>query len=190
MGMGLIEKSQRNGEEWLRVKFNQIDGPKPIFHAFDSRHDEIGAIAGHLKHLIQKEGISPTDICVIYNGRSVVQLLEAKLGPKMAEIGVELSVQTNRPFERQENTLVVTTSHSYKGYESEVVVIPCADQFVTGDGQTLANNLYVAMTRARSLLAIYGGSGGSEVSRTVCSTIAACVTTQRATPEVECEEQE
>lgn len=185
MGMGLIEKSQRNGEEWLRVRFNQIDGPKPIFHAFDNRSDEIDAIAGHLKHLIQKEGISPTDICVIYNGKSVVQLLESKLKSKLAEFGVELSVQTNRPFERQENTLVVTTSHSYKGYESEVVMIPCVDQYVTGEGQILANNLYVAMTRARSLLAIYGIREGSAASRTLSETISACVETMTSTPNVE-----
>ncbi len=190
LGMRLIDKTQRNDEEWLRVRFNQIDGPKPIFRAFNNRKDEMAAIAGHLKHLIQKEEISPTDICVIYNGKSVAQLLEAILKPKMAEIGVELSVQTNRPFERQENTLVVTTSHSYKGYESEVVVIPCVDQFVTGDGQILANNLYVAMTRARSLLAIYSIGGGSGASHKVSSTIAACVKTQRTAPTVDCEEQE
>ena len=131
--------------------------------------------AVHLKYLILQEGISPADICVIYNGKSVVQLLEAKLGPKLAEFGVELSVQTNRSFERQENTLVVTTSHSYKGYESEVVVIPCVDQFVTGEGQILAKNLYVAMTRARSLLAIYSTTGGSPASRQYqYQTIAAC----------------
>jgi len=185
MGMGLIEKSQRNGEEWLRVRFNQIEGPKPIFHAFDNRSDEIDGIAGHLKHLIQKEGISPADICVIYNGKSVVQLLESKLKPRLAEIGVELSVQTNRPFERQENTLVVTTSHSYKGYESEVVMIPCVDQYVTGDGQILANNLYVAMTRARSLLAIYGIRERSSISRTLSETISTCVEAMNSTPEVE-----
>lgn len=185
MGMGLIEKSQRNGEEWLRVRFNQIEGPKPIFHAFDNRSDELDNIAGHLKHLIQKEGISPTDICVIYNGKSVVQLLESKLKPKLAEIGVELSVQTNRPFERQENTLVVTTSHSYKGYESEVVMIPCVDQYVTGNGQILASNLYVAMTRARSLLAVYGVREGSAASHTLSDTIFTCVETMNSTPDVE-----
>ena len=70
----------------------------------------------------------------------------------MAEIGVELSVQKNRPIERLENTLIVTTSHSYKGHESEVLIIPCVDQYVTGDGQILASNLYVAMTRAKDHL--------------------------------------
>ncbi|MEZ6057200.1 MAG: AAA domain-containing protein [Planctomycetaceae bacterium] len=185
MSMGLMERAQRNGGEWIRVRFNQVEGPKPIFHAFDNRNDEMDAIGGHLKHLVQKEGISPADICVVYNGKAVVQLLESKLKPKLAEFGVEMSVQTNRPFERQENTLVVTTSHSYKGYESEVVMIPCVDQYVTGDGLILANNLYVAMTRARSLLAIYGLRGGSTASRTLIATISSCVDTMIATPEVE-----
>jgi superfamily I DNA/RNA helicase len=185
MRMGLIEKGECNGEEWLRVRFNQIEGPKPIFHVFHNRTDEINALAGHLQHLIQVEKISPMDICVIYNGKSVVQLLETKLGPKMSDLGVELSVQTNRPFERRANTLVVTTSHSFKGYEAEVVIIPCVDQFVTGDGQILANNLYVAMTRARSLLAIYSIRQGSTASRQVWQTIDNCVEALNTTPDVE-----
>ncbi len=185
MGMGLIEKGERNGEDWLRVRFNQIDGPKPIFHAFDSRNGEIDAIASHLKHLIQKEGISPKDICIIYNGKLAVQLLESTLRPRLAEFGVELSVQTNRPFERRENTLIVTTSHSYKGYESEVIMIPCVDQYVTTDGQILASNLYVAMTRARSLLAIYGIREGSTASRTLTQAISDCVSALNSSPGVE-----
>ncbi len=185
MELGLVEKGQRNGEEWLSVRFNQIDGPKPIYHAFGNRTAEMEAIATHLKHLIQKEGISPNDICLIYNGKSVVQHLASNLRPILAEMGVELSVQTNRPFERRSNTLVVTTSHSYKGYESEVVLIPSVDQFVTGNGQILANNLYVAMTRARSLLAIYGTGGGSVASGQLSETIATCVETMNVTPNVE-----
>lgn len=185
--LGLIEKCQREGEDWLRVRFNQIDGPKPLFRMCESRSAEFDAIAADLSQLIQREGISARDICVVYNGKNALQMIETKLGPKMKEIGVDLSVQTNRAFERRDNTLVVTTSHSYKGYESEVVVIPCADQFVTGDGQILANNLYVAMTRARSLLAIYSARGDSPASRQICSTIAACVKIQRSVPMVESE---
>jgi superfamily I DNA/RNA helicase len=50
---------------------------------------------------------------------------------------------------------LLTTPNSYKGYESEVVLIPCADQFVGAGYRILAHSLYVAMTRARSILAIY-----------------------------------
>jgi len=187
MEMGLIEQSERGGKEWFRVRYNQIDGPKPIFHSFDNRNAELESIAKHLTYLIRREKISPCDICLIYNSKSVVQLLESKLRPKMTEIGVELSVQKNRPFERKANTLVVTTSHSYKGYESEVVIIPCVDQYVTGGGQILANNLYVAMTRARSLLAIYGVNGESTASNTLVNTIASCIEILNATPDVETE---
>lgn len=185
LSLGLIERSERNGEEWLKVRFNQIDGPKPIYHSCDNRTAEIESIAAHIRHLIQRDGISPNDIVLIYNGQSVMDLLESRLAPKLAEIGLELSVQKNRAYERQENTLVVTTSHSYKGYESEVVLIPCVDQYVTGDGQILANNLYVAMTRARSLLAIYGIREGSTASRKLNETIAGCVTAMNWTPIVD-----
>ncbi len=84
--MGLLEKVDRNGTEWLRVRFNQIQGPKPILHSFHHRTAELDAIANHLRHLIQREGISPSDICLINNGKSIIQLLEARLGPMMAEI--------------------------------------------------------------------------------------------------------
>jgi UvrD-like helicase C-terminal domain len=130
--------------------------------------------AGHLKHLIQNDGISPTDICIIYNGR-VQDVLQSNLAPALADIGVELSFQKNRSFERQPNTLVATTPHSFKGYESEVVVIPCVDTYVAPEGKILENSLYVAMTRARSLLAIYGVNRGSEASRKIGETIGTCI---------------
>jgi hypothetical protein len=122
---------------------------------------------------------------VIYNGKHVVQLIESILNPILSQIGVELSIQTNRPFERNPNTLVVTTSHSYKGYESEVVMIACVDQFATGDGQVLANNLYVAMTRARSLLCLYASQECGAASRRILQAISSCIDTMNATPDVD-----
>ncbi|QDV43871.1 ATP-dependent RecD-like DNA helicase [Stieleria neptunia] len=182
--LGLLEKTDRNGEDWLRVRYNQIDGPKPIYHRFDNRRQEMASIAGHLKHLIQNDGISPTDICIIYNGR-VQDVLQSDLAPALATIGVELSFQKNRSFERQPNTLVATTPHSFKGYESEVVVIPCVDHYVAPEGKILENSLYVAMTRARSLLAIYGLRHGSKASRKIGATLGACIAIQNNHPIVQ-----
>lgn len=179
--LGLLEATTRNNENWLRVRYNQIDGPKPIYHSFDNRDREMASIASHLRYLIQKDGISPTDICILYNGR-VQDILHCKLGPVLAEIGVELSFQKNRSFERQPNTLIATTPHSFKGYESEVVVIPCVDNYVASEGKILENSLYVAMTRARSLLAIYGLNRGSTASRKIGDTIEKCVSIQNARP--------
>ena len=189
LSLGLLKRTTRNGEDWLDVDFSQIAGPKPIYHGYSTRNQEVSTIAAHLKHLIEQDGISPRDICVIYNGRAST-ILESQLAPKLAEFGVELSMQKNRSFERKGNTLVATTAASYKGYESEVVVIPCVDHFVAPEGKLLGNSLYVAMTRARSLLAIYGVNGGSDASRRITKTIAACVTTQNAQPVIESEDDE
>lgn len=182
ISMGLIEPTERNGFEWLAVKYNHVFGPKPIFRKFASVEQELQSIGFHLKHLITKEGVSPEDICLIYNGPQAVELLESRLGPAMADIGVEISVQTSRSFQRQKNTLIVTTSHSFKGYEAEVVLIPCADHYVTGDNQILANNLYVAMTRARSLLAVYSLDDPNSAVRQLNAAFEYCVDALDAVP--------
>ena len=178
ISLGLLKPIRRDGQDWLEASFSQVDGPKPIYHSFNSRNEEMSAIAVHLRHMIEVDGISPTDMCVLYNG-AANRILESQLAPRLAEFGVELSFQKNRAFERKHNTLIATTPHSYKGYESEVIVIPCVDHYVAPEGKLVTNGLYVAMTRARSLLAIYGIEGGSASSRRIGETIAACVQTQR-----------
>lgn len=185
LSLGLIEQTKRNGEEWFNVRFNQVDGPNPIFNLYDNREAEFDAIAIHLTHLIKKEHVSPIDICLIYNGKSVLQQIETKLKPRMKDIGVELSVQKSSSFERKPNTLIVTTPNSYKGYESEVVIIPCADQFISGKREILANSLYVAITRARSLLAIYSQKSNSPLSRKLNETITSCIDNLNWTPPIE-----
>ncbi len=185
--LSLIERSVRGNEEWLRVRFNQVQGPKPFLKKFDSRDAEMTALGNHIAHLITKEGVSPSDICLIYNGRSVVRLLESKLAPRLADLDVELSVQTNRPFERHPNTLLVTTSHSYKGYDAEVVLIPCADQYTTQDGQVLSANLYVAMTRARSLLGIYSLNSSDSAARKLNEALDCCMAALNSPPLIESE---
>ena len=184
VSLGLIERSTRGEEQWLHVRFNQIDGPKPIFKCEADRSSEMSRIAKHLKSLIEQEGVSPNDICLIYNGKAG-QILQTQLAPPLAEIGVELSLQKGRSYERKPNTLVATTAHSYKGYESEVVMIPCVDHFVAREGKVLYHSLYVAMTRARSLLAIYGVAGGSAAARSLTKAIGDCVRELHSPPSLE-----
>jgi superfamily I DNA/RNA helicase len=188
VSLGLIERTDRVGEEWLRVRFNQVQGPKPFVQKFDSRNEEVTVLGNDIIRLVKKEGVAPADICLIYNGKSVARLLETKLASRLAEIGVALSVQTNRPFERQPNTLLVTTSHSFKGYDAEVVLIPCADQYTTQDGQILSANLYVAMTRARSLLGIYSLNSSEAAARKLNDALERCIAALNSPPLIDCEE--
>lgn len=187
MDLGLVEALTHDGQTWLNVRYNQIHGPSPIFQTFDHRNDEIDRIAKHIRYLTQQESVRPKDICILYNGQRLADDLLARLGPAMSKIGIELSLQKNRSFERNDNTLLMTTSHSYKGYESEVVIIPGVEQFVTGRGEILANNLYVAMTRARSLLAVYGTRDGSAEAGQIFQAVNGCLDLLNLRPAIETE---
>ncbi len=180
VSLGLLKATSRDGEPWWETLFSQVNGPSPIFHCFRTRKEELDMIAKHLKHLITVDGVLPSSICMLYNGRAD-DLLKAQLAPELAKWGVELSFQNSRSFSRKSNTLLVTTPHSYKGYESEFVVIPCVDHFVAPEGKLLAQVLYVAMTRARSLLAIYGIQGGSAASQQIIDTLSTCTRLQSKT---------
>jgi hypothetical protein len=68
----------------------------------------------------------------------------------------------------------VTTAQSFKGYDAEIAVIAGVDQFVAKDGGILANSLYVAMTRARSILAIYGKRSQSEDQNRILAVLEEC----------------
>jgi superfamily I DNA/RNA helicase len=153
---GLIEKTQRNGKDWWNVRFNQVDGPQPIFRRFTDLDQEFDSIGEQIVSWIKKEGVKPSDICVIYNNQRVAWRMKQHVAPKLGSIGVRLVVETGQSFSRDPRSVTITTSQSFKGYDAEIVVIPGVDQFVAKETGILANNLYVAMTRARSILAIYG----------------------------------
>lgn len=182
---GLIERSSRRGEVWWNVRFNQIDGPKPEFRRFRGLDQEFVAIGDYLRELIELQGVQPSDICLIYNGKNMPTWLYKKSMPRLAGLGVELSVQTNKPFERSSNVLLATTSHSYKGYDSEVVIVPGVDQYKAQGKGVLANALYVAMTRARSVLTLFSQTLDDRDSQLLYKAIDDCLGYLEETPEVE-----
>ena len=182
---GLIERTKRNGSEWWDVRFNQVDGPKPQFRQYNSLDEEFEAIGDYCRELIEEQGVQPSDICLIYNGKNIKYRLETQVGPMLTELGVELTVQTNKPFERSSNILLGTTSHSYKGYDSEVVIIPAADQYMAAGKGVLANNLYVAMTRARSILTLFSQRKKSADAKLLYGVMNECLDNLEERPEVE-----
>jgi superfamily I DNA/RNA helicase len=173
--LGLIESSPSRDSERLIVNYCDVEGPNPICRFSTTREEEIQIIGEHLKHLIVTEEIEAKEICLLYIGEDTAQRLLTTLSPQLREIGVELSWQRSQSIQRRPNTLLLTTPHSFKGFEAEIIVIPSVDQYVTNSGEILANALYVAMTRARSLLAIYGIDGGSPESQQLTRTIRTCI---------------
>ncbi len=83
--------------------------------------------------------------------------------------------------------LLATTSHSFKGYDSEVVIIPAADQYTAKEKGVLANNLYVAMTRARSILTLFSQTMNNRHAKEFYETIEECLDNLHERPKVESE---
>jgi superfamily I DNA/RNA helicase len=147
---GLIEEQARMDRPWWKVHFNRVDGPPPQFRRFPDREREIAAAVERVRSWIIDEGISPQDIKVLSNGKIRSRVVEA-MQDGLRQHGVNVVHEARQNFSTQDDALIVSTAHSFKGYEAEAVVVPCADRFVGGN-QLLASALYVAMTRARSLL--------------------------------------
>lgn len=175
---GLVEPGDRGGKTWWHVRYNQIDGPPASFQQFNTRDEQFAAIGRLMLRLLRDDGVQPSDICLICNGKAIAAELERHLCQDMRKLGISLMLQTNKPFDRGRKVLLMTTPHSFKGYDAEVVILPAVDQFVAAGQRILASNLYVAMTRARSILAMYGLTGGSPASQRICDTIQDCLDRQ------------
>lgn len=168
--LGLIEKE----DSWWRVNYNQIEGPRPSLHRFPTIDQEIDAIGDQIVNWIRDEAVNPDDICVIYNGANLARRIEERIGPKLEAIGRRIAVQSSRGYAYDSRTVFATTPHSFKGYDSEIVVIAGVDQFVAADG-VLASTLYVAMTRARSMLHLYARDSGTQMVRGLLGEIETCL---------------
>lgn len=170
LARGLIEKTTRTlrGEEkdWWIVRFNHVHGPAPTLHPCPDLPTEARAIGDQLVKWTCQEGVKPSDIRIICINDEVRDAIGNHTSPQLADINVQLKIVTaenvdrGRVFLQDPSTIVVTTPHSFKGWESEVLVLAGADYFANENG-VFAHQLYTAMTRARSVLAVFGQQNAS-----------------------------
>ena len=177
----LLVESARDGVPWLEINYNETQGQNPFFESCPTDQQQLELIGRHLIHLVSTEQVEPNDICILYNGKAFAETLLAIVGPVLSRLPleVELSHQTSQTFQRRSDSILLTTPNSFKGFEAEVVLIAGADRFVGEGGRVLSHSLYVAMTRARSILGIYGTYSGDMASKKISTAIAECVRMQR-----------
>ncbi|HMV46393.1 MAG TPA: AAA domain-containing protein [Blastocatellia bacterium] len=184
----LIERTQKNGNHWWNVRFNQVNGPKPIYRKFTTLNNQIEGVVEEVIRWIQVDGVRPSDICILCNDKSFRNQIQAELAPRLQAIKADIATAPGQG----DNFVVAMTSHSFKGYEAEIVIIAGAERFIAkidGEKQILANNLYVAMTRARSLLAVfaYDKKKPDEKTSHLLMTVEQCLDCLLESPEVETE---
>ncbi|MEN0066268.1 MAG: AAA domain-containing protein [Myxococcota bacterium] len=168
----------------LRVGFNQSDGPRPTFAVFDDRIDECEALGDQILEWLQREAIRPCDIRVLANSSEVREAVVDHLAPRLAPLGVVVEAQARQTLSTDARTLVVTTAHSFKGHEAEIIAVPGADRFVARRSASplLARALYVALTRARSILYVSARTPVDEVGAAASSRIITALRRAHAIP--------
>ena len=132
-----------------------VDGPVPNFKKYASLDEQIDALGKQVVRWVRDERVKASDICILYNGKNIKWRLEQQVAPMLRDIGSGLTFVGEQGWKRSEDAVLASTSHAYKGFDSEVVVIAGVEQFIASPRGILAPALYVAMTRARSLLAVY-----------------------------------
>src|ERR1019366_1697252 len=91
---------------------------------------------------------------------------------ELKSIGASLAIQRGERFTDDSTAVIATTPHSFKGYEKEFVILIGVDAFAEADRAT---TLYAAMTRARSLLALYGWDRPLPEVQSLFSTVTKCL---------------
>lgn len=170
----LIERGERDGKPWWNVRFNEVEGPAPRFHPFKDRASEISQVCTQIHRWLTVDKVAPADIAVVTMGResghAFGETLAAELGRHLRPLQVSAEFRTATGFDDRTRTVVVTTPHSFKGYEAEVVWVAGLDLFHF-DGKPAAAPLYVALTRARSLLVASGTRTTEDPGRSVMAAL-------------------
>lgn len=172
----LIEATLWKGTKWWKVRFNHVDGPNPRFRKFETAAHQIKQIALQIRNWIEVESVKPEDITILCNQTSQCEYVAREVGLDFANSRIRIHFQNGRNVRREMGFVLVTTPHSFKGYDSEIIIVAHAESFVRGKPlQPLPNNLYVAMTRARSLLEVYAVQADGLANRNIIDTIEACL---------------
>lgn len=181
---GLVRPTTRSGHRWWEVSLSTVAGPLPELLLEPDREAELLAVTARISRWVLEEGVLPGDIRVLCNAPALRDELLALLAPALESVGFAVAHQTGRTLPADPRTLLITTPHSFKGHDAEVVVIPGLDRFATRRGP-LTHALYVAMTRARSVLLLSGLRSPVEPGgRMVVETLQRVIAAMRSPPPV------
>lgn len=136
--------------------FCVVQGQEPEVVVHETRAEELAALVQRVRAWVEDEGVRPRDIRILASRKETCAAACAALHAA----GLPAEHARSRGLDARDPRVLVTTVHSFKGYEAEVVAVVGLDAFVgrRGDGgaRPLVESLYVALTRARTTLYVSG----------------------------------
>jgi superfamily I DNA/RNA helicase len=169
----LVEACNIDGVDWWKVRFNQVGGPKPFVAIHATEAEEYSAIAKEVCRLVFDEGVLPADICLVFMDKRVEAAIQQYLNPLLMRRQLQVVAQRINLTPLGPKEIRATTPHSFKGYDAEIVIVPSANYY-RAKGAALGSALYVALTRARSLLYVHGHHDGQAAGGNILSVLQAC----------------
>jgi superfamily I DNA/RNA helicase len=154
----LLERRTRGKDDWWVARYCADDGQVPELYLAPDMDAEVAFVARRIAGLVQQEGVRPGDIRVV----TLSKQLRERLTPAIAQAvpGCAVVHVTGQGMVGWDDAVVVTTPHSFKGYDAEVVLVPGVDRFAP-KGNIQPQALYVSLTRARTLLIASASREGS-----------------------------
>jgi superfamily I DNA/RNA helicase len=128
--------------------FCSVDGQAPAVWLFDDRDAELDTVVAQVRAWIERDRVRPGHIRLLAM-KNTRDLLVTRLRQALGPVRVEL--RTTMGFADCDDAVAVSTPHSFKGHDAELVIVVGVDGFCTG-GEPLVAPIYVALTRARTLL--------------------------------------
>lgn len=164
----IVEDPARPGR--FTVHFAPLDGIEPRWQLFSTPAEEAGWVAREILSLIDEQGLLPQDIRVLCFRNEQRQALAEAIGAVLAPL--HYGAQSSKGDVDEAGVVAVSTPHSFKGHEAEVIFVVGVDRFVAA-GRPQAHALFSSMTRARALLFVSGCRTTDRAGQRVLAAVAA-----------------
>lgn len=142
------ETAYLSGFSQLPYVLHTVEGVPVEYHYWNKKHDRTKQIETSIERL-KSGGVKASDIVIL----GTRKLSNSSLSSTETLAGHPVHDATDwRSGRKPDDGIIYATVHSYKGLESPVVLVVDVDDVALEESQAL---LYVAMSRARSSLALF-----------------------------------
>lgn len=142
------ETALLSGFESAPYRMGQVDGEPVEYLNYDDADSQRAALQKVLSHMASEPGLRPGDVVIL----SRYRLEQSAAGPLRDTAAFCIRpVDAPVPGNTRKPTFVFATAQAFKGMESKAIVLCDVDRIESEEDRSL---LYVAMSRARSLLTV------------------------------------